>query len=436
MGTHESCALTLCPALQEASHNGTQQGATLASIGSSEENRLLFKSLLLGRDLWIGLYRSAPKSEGRSQLHDGWRWANEPASPNLASGVRASPSVSVFTNWHRGEPDALYGREDCAYISGATGKWGDYGCELAEMRCLCESGGVPTAAYVEFTSEHAKESERVARQLRQATLVVIALLTAMALPLAIAMTDTTASSGQQLQQRCTVYVGLGLLVGGFAPFVAHTFFGCWTAMHLGTWSSYAPFGPLGGFIVIDAVPNTSHQQRLLAIVVGVLVLTIGAACVASALYFAKWDRSTESGLFWGFAALNCIGGYHLCRLATRPNISHAQLNARINFLGRLVAGTAGLLLLLQFGWMGIQDPDGMWQHPYSPGNTATALSWLGIAYFGEQDTVSKRWQRRKKTSEPCATAAGSTDVLVQSEPESSKAQKRPKSACAAASDNV
>ena len=102
-----------------------------------------------------------------------------------------------------------------------------------------------------------------------------------------------------------------------------------------------------------------------------------------------------------------------------------------------ISRLSAALILLLFGWVGMQDPDGAWQNPYSPGNTATALTWLGIAFFGEQDTVSKRWQHRKKASEsqPCATVAG-TEVHVQSERESSKAQKRSKSACAAAADNV
>jgi len=396
--------MKLCPALQEASRNGTKQlkGATLARIGSSEENRHLFESLLLGRDLWIGLYRAAPESQGRLQLHDGWRWASEPAL-DVASGVGASdddasPSALTFLNWHQGEPDAAYGREDCAYISGANGRWGDYGCNLAEMRCLCESGGArPSAAYVEFSSRHEKDTRRVATRQRLWATLVVALLTAITLPLSTAMADTTAS-GQRSQQRRTVHAGLVLFLGGFAPFVAHAVFGCWTAMQLGTWSSYTPFGARGGFIMIDAVPNTSRQQRLLAVVVGCLFGTIGATCGAHAFYLVRTDRGTESGLFLGFAAVNCIAAYHLGQLATRLSTSQSQLNALINFHGRLVTGIAGALILLQLAWMGVQDPDGVWQHPYASGNTATALSWLSIAYFGEQDTVSKRWQHRKKTA--------------------------------------
>ena len=147
-------------------------------------------------------------------------------------------------------------------------------------------------------------------------------------------------------------------------------------------------------------------------------------------------------MFAGFAAVNAIGVFHIFQLAARLSTSHAQLNARINILGRTVTGISGAMILLLFGWVGMQDPDGAWQNPYSPGNTATALSWLGIAFFGEQDTVSKRWQHRKRASEsePCATAAGS-EVHVQSERESeresvTKAQMRPKSACVAAGDNV
>ena len=445
VGTHEACAMELCPALQ----GGTQQPtATLASIGSLEENRLLFESLLLGRDLWIGLYRSAPASQDRLRLEDGWQWANKwvnqpptgASSGNLASGVTgvtasgASSSAPAFTNWHTGEPDAGYGREDCAYISGATGRWGDYGCELAEMRCLCESGGVPTTAnYINFSSEHAEDSKREARRQRLWAALVVVVLTCITLPLTSAMADTTASRGQQSRQRLAVHAGLALIVGGFAPFVVHAFFGRWTAMQLGTWANYAPFGALGGFIVLDATPNTSHQQRLLAVIMGSLFLTIGSACLVAAAYFGGSDRSIECGLFCGFALVNCIAAYQLCRLGLRQSTPHIQLNARINFLSRLVTGTSALLILFHCSWIGVQDPDEAFQHPYTPSIAATGFTWLALAIFGEQDTVSKRWQYYKKASEsePCATAAG-TEVRVQNEREGSNAQKRPKSACAAA----
>ena len=102
------------------------------------------------------------------------------------------------------QPDARYGREDCAYISGANGRWGDYGCNLAEMRCLCESGGaMPSAAYVEFSSRHEKDTRRVATRQRLWATLVVALLTAITLPL-----TTAIKAGQSTSARAPRWGGL------------------------------------------------------------------------------------------------------------------------------------------------------------------------------------------------------------------------------------
>jgi len=440
-------------------HNGTQEAdgredgtklptATLASIASVEENRLLFDSMLLGRDLWIGLYRDVAEAESPAPQAHGWRWVNAPrAAKSLddpASGLTSSSatapgaaSASAFTNWHVGEPDAHYGREECAFISGSTGEWGDYGCGLAEMRCLCESGAAATAAYVQFSHELADATEAAKKRQRRWATLVVSLLACIALPLTSAMSDPTAAAARS--QRYAIYVGLALFVGGFAPCVAHNMFGSWTAMQLGTWSNYMPFGALGGFILIDALPNTSRHQRLLAVFVGCIFWMICATCAASAVYFAKSARSQESCLAWALSAVNAVGACNLCHMGTQSaTISNAKLNQRINRLGRGVTGFSVLLLLLHFGWVGLQvEPDSMWQHPYSPGHAATALSFLTIAIFGGQDTVSKRWQQYKKEPEPNPDSGSVTTTQVtQSERDSSNAQKRPKSACLAAGGNV
>ena len=147
--------------------------------------------------------------------------------------------------------------------------------------------------------------------------------------------------------------------------------------------------------------------------------------------------SKHSGLFWCFAAANAIGASNLCHMGTQnASISNAKLNARINHLGRGVTGFSGLVAASCLAADALQDPDAIWQHPYSPGNAATALTWICIAIFGSQDIVSKRWQQRKKEPEPSPVSGSPTATQVQSERESSNAQKRPKSACMAAGDNV
>ena len=58
------------------------------------------------------------------------------ASPSLASPSLASPSLasSAAEAFHHGRPDASYGREAYAFISGTTSEWDDYGCDLREFR--------------------------------------------------------------------------------------------------------------------------------------------------------------------------------------------------------------------------------------------------------------------------------------------------------------
>ena len=45
-------------------------------------------------------------------------------------------------------------------------------------------------------------------------------------------------------------------------------------MQLCPWTYYTPVGALGGFILIDALPNTRRHQRLLAVVMGCILWTI------------------------------------------------------------------------------------------------------------------------------------------------------------------
>lgn len=159
------------------------------------------------------------------------------------------------------------------------------------MRCLCESGGAATAAYVEFSHELADATEAAKRRQRRWATLIVSLLTCFALPLTSAMSDPTAAPTRS--QRYAIYLGLALFVGGFAPCAAHNMFGSWTVMQLGTWSNYTPFGALGGFILIDALPNTSRHQRLLAVVVGCSFWTVCAMCVVSAVYWSKSARRCD-----------------------------------------------------------------------------------------------------------------------------------------------
>ena len=146
-GTHYECATALC---STSDANGTVHEASLATLGSIEENLWLLGALSLqGKDLWIGLYRgetdaAQATAAGNSTFASTWRWA---------SGHRSGESLNA---WRTGQPDARFGREDCGFISGSTGEWEDFACDLREMRCLCELGNSATAAYRETMRSHAE----------------------------------------------------------------------------------------------------------------------------------------------------------------------------------------------------------------------------------------------------------------------------------------
>ena len=148
------------------------------------------------------------------------------------------------------------------------------------------------------------------------------------------------------------------------------------------------------------------------------------------LPLAMSSCSKHSGLFWCFAAANAIGASNLCHMGTQnASISNAKLNARINHLGRGVTGFSGLVAASCLAADALQDPDAIWQHPYSPGNAATALTWICIAIFGGQDTVSKRWNERKEQAsglDPSPGAAGAARYVpvAQNEHESSNVKYR------------
>jgi hypothetical protein len=189
--------------------------------------------------LWIGLYRAGTDGDdggdddgsgagggnaSRSGAAAGaaggrWQWAG--GAPTEAAAKEGSASPPLPSGWRHGQPDSHFGREDCAYVSMTTGEWDDFGCDLRELRCLCELGGAATEAYHATMRAHAAEmEEETARQRVWAALVVGAFF---------AFPFLGSANGGGTQQLCRssvlqlaaphlgVHLGVGLCLCGSAP---------------------------------------------------------------------------------------------------------------------------------------------------------------------------------------------------------------------------
>ena len=280
LATHDECAKALCPALGVAASNGgVLRNATLASIGSADENTHLTMSVLQGRDLWIGLYRT-PGSGSGGVIN--WRWTSDEAM--------AGPP---FTKWNLGRPDARFGREDCAYISGATGGWDDLGCELAELRCLCELDRATALDYHDAVTMRLDDLGRATKTQRMLATVVGGAILALPLTLPLEVDDSAKNSRVM---KALFYIASICLVGGFTPFFAHML-GGWTTMQLGPFTNFLPLAPLGGLITVDALSWKS--QRVCAIFISTVFFTIAglsafAAYALIELFF--WGRCFYVGI--------------------------------------------------------------------------------------------------------------------------------------------
>lgn len=399
--THYDCATQLCPSAAHG-ESGLRGTATLATISSPAVNRFLFERLASGSkavatDLWIGLYHSPLAANLSSE----WLWANE-----------REAAMPKFTSWQRGQPDALYGREDCAFLSGTTGQWEDFACHLPELRCLCELGDPPTPSYHEAATQHADLMRAdAARQRMWATLVIggIAALP-IALPLSgsveTALSSLTASQRREaalhassppsfhgqptpsprlsLARRALVHLGIIMLIGGFAPFIAHHLYGCWNALHLrgvaAAYTIYLPFAPLGFCILKEALPGV--YQRWLAIVSPTMCLAMALTAARNTYRLYSWEEPHGTLMmctFLGLACANTIFPGRVLYHALRPSTSHYQLYAMMDTAHYYIAGTAGALILLGFGPIAMLDPDMARYHPYSLGIWTTALTWIATA---------------------------------------------------------
>jgi hypothetical protein len=399
LGTHYECATAICPGSSGA--DGKAYHATLATLGSAEESRRLFDSVGLTswQDLWIGLYRT---SGGGSVEAEKGRAGNDTQLPNWrwvagAGGQGTSEDEPSTTgSWRAGQPDARFGREDCGYVSGTTGEWEDYGCDLREMRCLCELGASASPEYHTSMKVHAAEMGEVTS--RQRVWVAMVIGAFFALPLFLSTPEggggawgRAAGAWQGLcslsARNVVMHLATPLFFWGFAPLVLHVGFGVWTAMQLGSWIGYAWMGCAGGFLLLVTLPR---DKQWIYSVAGALVY-FGIAAV-SALHVHKTIIASAAAhtvtleiaatvcVFMGFTVFNVHGGSAtlapVMSRGAKPNDLY-QINYRY---GTLTAKASGLALLITFmGPMYLQDPDFAMQHPSSPGIMITGIALL---FFG------------------------------------------------------
>ena len=406
--THYECATTLCPLSHGASRN-----ATLASVLSSKENQFVHSQLLSGKDLWIGLYRTlhptnssegppSPSSSHPPTKSSGWLWVN------------VLQMVTPFSNWRDGQPNEKYGLEDCAFISGSTGEWEDYGCNLAELRCLCELGASVSESYHHATVQRTQAMRFVAvRQRMWATLLfgaVVALPTVLpltkeknsgkhlgvrlrdSLPLlgkASLLRDPGADSAQNLGWRAFACLGFAVWATSFAPFFAHHLCGCWNAMQLGPWPNYTPPGAAGGLLLLNTMPG--KYQRFFSIFAAALSLANTVTSAKCALDQAAYSPShTDVGawrifyIYTFFAMFNGAHAVGMLYVGMRPSTSHYQLFVHNHFAGRMLAAMCGITLFLGFGPIMSVDPDLARRHPYSAGTVITAFAWVSTAIFSSR----------------------------------------------------
>jgi hypothetical protein len=421
LGTHYECATSLCPAasggggaaVEGTAVKGTAvkgtagRNASLATrLGSSEESARLLASLQLrDEDLWVGLFRASHGTPGVPPMREAPTWT-PPGGGGVLSDWRWSSSegegegeggVALLGSWKVGQPDARFGREDCAYVSVATGEWSDYGCDLREFRCLCELGRPASEAYEESMAVHAEAmSDAAARQRVWAALVVGALF---ALPLFDTWrVDGAAGAGADGGERgggrrlssgavrqLLMHVSVGMFFCGFAPFICQYAFGSWHSLQLGPYCNYFFLGCAGGFLLVETVPPC--RQWVLSIFAAGLFSCLFIACM---LGFWKSANDDDAGVgvfvcHGLFAAVLAHGAFSFVAPALRRDAPATPIDYYWNNYraGSSLAFSGGLVVLLCFAApLYMRDPDFARQHPFMPGTITMAFTWIALGLFG------------------------------------------------------
>ena len=462
-GTHDECATRLCPNAVAGEWDGgggrsgrSERSATLARIWTRAEAQWLIDTLVHGADVWIGLYADPDAPDQRSK----WRWVSDegndaqgggsgtelPPLSHTGPGVLAAPvpNETVSSEWQdlwHGQPDARYGREDCAYLSGGTGEWDDYGCDLREFRCLCELGVSPSPSYMAAVRAHAEARAVESKGPRMCAALLLGGLMALPLaysesgitPLARLFSRCTAKRGGECQSRlhdaswhaaerttppstlswarpAAAALGSAMLFGGTAPFLYHHIWGGWTALQLGPWVNYVPFATAGGFLLLETVPP--RPIRLISLSIGALFATVCAGCTwalitnfelsrlwqwvwqptraaASTTHLDRVDGPLCAGVFVSFGIVYGFGACKTWHQAIRPHRSPHAMYAAAHDSGRFVAGMCGqVLLLIYCAPLALLNPH-VFGHSYAPGAAVTALSFMLIGFACSRENCER-----------------------------------------------
>ena len=307
--------------------------------------------------------------------------------------------MSTYTNWEVRQPDGRFGHENCAFMSGSTGLWGDYGCHHAEFRCLCELGAQAPPTYHESMQSLGVALETAATMHR--VLLAVAIVAAVGLPLLLEnMWQASPRRGAAASERSEschrprwtttaessvlLHVGWGFTFGSWLTFICHYALGIWDGAFLGSWTNYTTFVPVGAILMLEC----AHPGYLVipaSMVLGVCALITSVS--AANLYDVAARSNRYEGdiayvfVWFGFGAVNCLCGHRLFATFLRHDLSPRMRYDIGMWAPRVIAGTSGIVLATGIAAAIVSDPKSAMQHPLSFGSIATSISWVAFGLF-------------------------------------------------------
>jgi len=297
--------------------------ASLACVGSTEENDFLRDILVPGRPYWVGLYKE----------HNGWSWATgrcvgsqfmnwiRSAAPSSGEGGGAlhdgeEVSQVKSSQVKSSQVEQASGRGECALFMGATGRLDKSSCEWAGYQCVCELGAELLPAYSRSMLSSRRARDRAAKRLRKYVVTLFSM--ALGLPLLLdkrllhlgqwmwmfrrgrgsTSADEVASkvaspSRQTVHRALLVHVAWALIFTGWAPFVWQAMSGTWDDSRLGCWPNWAPLGALGGVLMHETAPLRHFRPACMVMGMG--------SCIVSAAILTYYPHVSSSRIDRGTA---------------------------------------------------------------------------------------------------------------------------------------
>ena len=327
--------------------------------------------------MWIGLHQAL----GRA----GWRW------------VDGRPLDEQSAVWAADWPPGRFGREDCAYMQGTTGRLLMFDCEAAELRCLCELGSTASDSYLADMAESMDELDREAFSYRVWLALVVGAF--LSYPL-LSNRHSNPHRGLQhlrkapqegtrrsLKRDLMFSVGVLLFLGAYTPYILHEM-GHWRAFRLGSWTYYLPLGPLVAIAMLS-IPQHSRHQCSIGFILASIFALIAVFLLKGFQLVEKWNTACVflgMALFLLYSSCSLFLQVYAC---TQRGSPMSEMCTSTFFYGRVVSFASGLLILLMFMCpMVVSDPLYL-EHPFAPGVIATSASWMTAGLIYSRENVKK-----------------------------------------------